>query len=187
MKAYRVTIALDLQRLKLKVLITTTSQNEFIQMLKSNAYIYVHKEHVQASGVTFTNIARASKPDISEIYEGVWQCKDANKSHDEGLFPFFLNNPLYYKDAMTTQTPTGRTKVQKHLESIEGKQYFCDHQTYENVEDVWTKRLSIAIKFHYTNCNVMYTAKARVRESNSVVLQSLSKHHLIFCFMDTRI
>ena len=66
-----------------------------------------------ASNVTFTNIVRASKQEVTEICEGVWKCKEGN-NHDEDLLPFFLSNPelhMYYKDAITGQKVTRFTRV----------------------------------------------------------------------------
>ena len=58
--------------------------------------------------------------------------------------------------------------------NIEDEKYVHDHNTYEYAEDVWTKRLCIAIKSHYASFDVSYTADARGTASNSVVLQKMS-------------
>lgn len=186
-KSYREAIGVDLQRLKLSGLITTTTQNEFIRMQKSNVFVYSHIQYVPASDVTFTNIVRASKQEVTEVCEGVWKCEEGN-SHDEDLLPFLLSNPelrIYYKDAITRETPSGQMRVQKYLDSLEyvermgcyrdgeDKRYFRDHHTYEYAEDIWTRRLSRAMKFRYTNLNIKYTAHYRGSASNSVVLQKM--------------
>lgn len=187
-KTYKDAIAEDLQRLKLSGLLTTAAQNHFIPMPASSVYVYVHKEYIKASDVKFTSIARTLRHDITETNEAIWSC-DKEDDHDEGLLPFFLSNPeliVYYTNDATRQGSPGRvTKVQKCVESlhhvektgryrnIDDEKYFRDHNTYEYAEDIWTKRLCTAIKLRYPTFDVSYTAAARGRRSNSLVLQKM--------------
>ena len=64
---------------------------------------------------------------------------------------------MYYKDAITRETPIGQIRVQKYLDSLEYvKNEMVRHHTYEYDEDIWTKRLSTGMKFRYMNLNVDY-------------------------------
>ena len=122
-KTYKNAIAKDLQRLKLSGLLTTAGQNHFIRMPKSSVYVYVHKEYIKASDVQFTSIARATREDITETYEGIESCDKEEDDHDEDLLTFFHSNPeliAYYKKDATRQGSTTRiTKVQKCVESLQ--------------------------------------------------------------------
>ena len=74
-----------------------------------------------ASDVMFMKIARASKQEIKEMYEGVWKCEEGS-SRDEDLLSFLLSNPklhMYYKDAITRETASGQISIQKYLDSLE--------------------------------------------------------------------
>lgn len=57
--------------------------------------------------------------------------------------------------------------------NVDNKKYFRDHNLYEYAEDIWSKRLCTAIKLCYPTFDVSYTADARGRRSNSVVLQKM--------------
>lgn len=185
-KEFRERILEDLQRLKFCGINGSVVQNEFVRIAKSGVYVYKHKHYTQACSVDFTSIARACKNQVTETYEAVGSC-EKGEQHDDDLMPFFLSNPelIFFYESILSSGGTRKVKAEECLQCLHyidinkdyrnesDERFFHDHNVYQYEEDTWTKRLFKATALRYSDFNVQYTADARGKACNSIIMTKM--------------